>query len=79
MQIEHLMFKLHTVLLIDRGSKQLPVEIKSGQTVASDFFGGLDHWRGLAGTPAGAAALVYGGDQSYKRRGVSVLSWADWA
>ncbi len=66
-------------LLIDRGSKQLPVEIKSGQTVASDFFGGLDYWRDLAGTPAGAAALVYGGDKSYKRSGVSVLSWADWA
>lgn len=66
-------------LLIDRGSKQLPVEIKSGQTVASDFFWGLDYWRDLAGTPAGAAALVYGGDRSYKRSGVSVLSWSDWA
>lgn len=66
-------------LLIDQGAKQLPVEVKSGQTIASDFFAGLDHWRQLAGSAAGPATLVYGGADSYERRGVSVLSWADWA
>lgn len=66
-------------LLIDQGAQQLPVEIKSGQTVASDFFTALDYWRELAGAPEVAAALVYGGDNSYQRRGVTVLSWSDWA
>jgi len=66
-------------LLIDQGSKQIPVEVKSGQTIASDFFADIDYWRNLARQPAGGAALVYGGDASSKRRGVSVLSWSDWA
>ncbi len=65
-------------LLIEQGPKQLPVEVKSGQTIAGDFFATLEYWRNLAGRHAGAAALVYGGDSSYKRSGVSVLSWADW-
>jgi len=66
-------------LVIDSGGKQMPVEIKSGQTVASDFFADLDYWRGLAGPSAGPAQLVYGGDRSYRRRGVSVISWSYWA
>lgn len=65
-------------LLIDRGARQYPVEIKSGQTVASDFFSSLQYWRGLAGEAGHAAGLVYGGDASYKRRGVSVISWSEW-
>ena len=36
-------------LLIDRGTKQIPIEAKSGQTIASDFFADLDHcWPWLA-------------------------------
>ena len=65
-------------LLIDQGATQRPVEIKSGQTFASDFLTALDYWRDLAGAQAGPAALIYGGNGSYTRSGVSVLSWADW-
>ena len=66
-------------LLMDKGTKLLPVEIKSGQTIASDFFDAIKYWRSLAGPRTGAAALVFGGDDSYERRGVSVLAWSDWA
>jgi predicted AAA+ superfamily ATPase len=65
-------------LLIDQGATQIPIEIKSGQTVASDFFSDIDYWKALAGRPKGDAGLVYGGDTSYKRQGVSVISWSDW-
>lgn len=65
-------------LLIDQGATQIPIEIKSGQTIASDFFSGIDYWKALAGRPDGDAGLVYGGDTSYKRQGVSVISWSDW-
>ncbi len=64
-------------LLVDHGDHQVPVEIKSGQTVAPDFFKGLDYWRTLATDPTGPAALIYGGDRSYHRRGVAVYAW--WA
>ena len=66
-------------LLIDEGERQIPVEIKSGQTIASDVFDDINYWRNLAGQPEGVAGLVYGGDASCKRRGVSVLPWSDWA
>ena len=54
------------------------VEIKSGETVGGDFFKGIAHWRSLAG-PAVPATLVYGGTESYVRRGVDVRAWCDWA
>lgn len=65
-------------LLIDQGTRQVPVEVKSGQTVAADFFRELDYWRKLAGVPDEAAAVVYGGDSSYLRKGIAVISWQHW-
>lgn len=62
--------------VIDRGSEKIALEIKSAQTIAEDFFAGLDLWRKLVGDPDAPAALVYGGDQSYRRRGVAVWSWS---
>ena len=64
-------------VLIADGETLMPVEVKSGQTVAADFFGGLRFWRTLAGDPAAAAALVYGGDRSFRREGVTVYRWSD--
>ena len=64
-------------VLVERDSAQTPLEIKSGQTVAADFFKGLDYWRKLANENEQAAALIYGGDQSYVRRGTAVYTW--WA
>ena len=45
--------------------------------MAGDFFAGLRYWRGLAGDPAAPAALVYGGDRSYRREGFTVYRWSD--
>ncbi len=66
-------------LILDWEDKLQTVEIKSGETVAADFFKGLEYWRGLDKESQGQAALVYGGDGSYKRQGVTVCSWRDWA
>jgi hypothetical protein len=54
-------------LLVETPDGPHAVEIKSGETVAGDFFKGLAHWRSLAGrsTPA---TVVYGGRESYVRR-----------
>ena len=63
--------------VIADGEKLTPVEVKSGQTVAGDFFAGLRFWRALAGDPAAPAALVYGGDRSFRREGFTVYRWSD--
>jgi predicted AAA+ superfamily ATPase len=62
--------------VIDRGSERMAVEIKSAQTVAQDFFAGIDFWRTLVGDSQAPAALVYGGERSYRRSGVAVYSWS---
>ena len=61
--------------LIDRGSDLLPIEAKSGKTVASDWLDGIKSWRALAGNRMKHGALIYGGDETYSREAVTVTSW----
>lgn len=63
--------------VIDDGEALTAIEAKSGQTVGGDFFAGLKFWRRLAGDPEAPAALVYGGDRSYRREGFAVHRWSD--
>lgn len=62
-------------VLLDLGPNLVPLEIKSAQTVASDFFDGIKYWKELAKRPEGPAALVYGGDRAFQRSGVVVYPW----
>ena len=64
-------------LIVDTPAGPHAVEIKSGETVAGDFFKGLTRWRALAGRSI-PATLVYGGGESYVRNGVDVRAWRDW-
>ena len=61
--------------IIDLGRELIPVEAKSAQTIAPDFFNTLKYWARLAGHETGPAALIYGGDQSFERSGVIVYPW----
>lgn len=65
-------------LIINRGSELVPVEIKSGETIAADFFKGLQYWRSLPGQGNCPASLVFGGETSAKRGGITVYSWRHW-
>jgi len=60
-------------LIVDLGRRRVPVEIKSGSTVASDFLAGVDRYVGMSGDPDGI--LVYGGDAAYQRRAHHVRPW----
>jgi predicted AAA+ superfamily ATPase len=62
-------------ILIEKNMNVLPVEIKSGKTVASDFFDELRRWQALSGTEGGA--LVYGGNENYERAGFRIIPWDD--
>lgn len=64
-------------VIVDQGLQLVPIEIKSGETLAEDAFNGLRYWLGLAETPNAPAALVYGGADSFRRSGVVATSWAD--
>jgi predicted AAA+ superfamily ATPase len=57
-------------LVTEEGGFARPTEIKAGQTVAGDWFAGLEVWRAWAGRSAGSASLVYGGG--------TAASWKSW-
>ncbi len=61
-------------VIIDNASKLLPIEIKSGKTLNSEFFKNIEYWTKLSG--AEKSVLLYAGDQSQKRTtGKEVLNW----
>ncbi len=51
------------------------VEIKSGETIASDFFTGLDYWRGKLTRQNLTPWLVHGGTAHQQREQATVLPW----
>ena len=52
----------------------LPIEIKSGKTLNSEFFKNIEYWSKLSG--AEKSVLLYAGDQNQKRTtGKEVLNW----
>jgi uncharacterized protein len=53
-----------------------PIEIKSGQTLAKDFFDGLHRWTRLAGQTIPNPWLVYGGDQEFQRDAIEIIPWS---
>lgn len=66
-------------VVVERGERLLPIEIKSGQTFNADFLSGLSKWVRYAGDAALPAHLVYGGEASMTRSGVDVHAWRELA
>lgn len=65
---------LEVDLIMESSQGLLPVEVKSGQTLASDWFKNLKKWQTLSDNQI-QPRLVYGGEQSYQRSGVDCQSW----
>lgn len=61
-------------LLVDLGSRVVPVEVKSGLTVPSDALDALRWWGRLPGNAAGGT-LVHGGTEGRARDGFAILPW----
>jgi predicted AAA+ superfamily ATPase len=70
---------LEVDLLVGRGLDRIAVEIKSGATVASDWFGPLQRARQVlaAATPPVQVRpiLVYAGEREETRHGIRVIPW----
>lgn len=65
-------------VIIDMGDRQIPLEVKSGMTVAADAFKGLAWWTAIPANPAVSGVLVHGGSASYSRQGFRVRPWWIW-
>ena len=62
-------------LLLDKGGRLMPIEIKSSRTINSQFFEGLKYFQTLSGALSTESYLIYGGDEVQKRSVAQVLSW----
>ncbi|NTV06317.1 MAG: ATP-binding protein [Chlorobiaceae bacterium] len=70
---------LEADIVFESGTKLQPVEIKSGRTITGDSIrAGLRAAR-FASEEALQPWLIYGGDDSYVRNGVTIMSWRDCA
>lgn len=61
--------------IIDQGLRQIPVEIKSGETIGAGFFSGLEYWNELVHADSANSFLVYGGTENQSRTRGNVVSW----
>lgn len=63
-------------VVIDRGDRTWPIEIKSGQTFHPDFLKNIRYWEQLTGQPGGT--VFYAGEPAQRRSdGVSVLPYSE--
>lgn len=68
---------LEVDVLAEQAGRLRPVEIKSGATLAADWWDGLNRWLALAGPEAMEPALVYGGDTPWSRDKAPAVPWRD--
>lgn len=62
-------------IIAEEPRQLIPMEVKSGQTLSSDWFAPLHKWRRLAKHSAGTPHLIYGGSDSRKQADIQVVSW----
>lgn len=61
--------------LADHGQTLLPIECKSGSTIADDWFDGLQRWIKLAGKEAEQGVLIHGGTTTGVRENIRLIPW----
>lgn len=62
-------------MIINRGDRLEPFEIKSGKTFNSDFIKNLNYWQKLTKKEGGT--IVYSGDEEFMFKGFEIKSWSN--
>ncbi len=61
--------------ILDESTYPVPIEIKAGKTVVSDFFKAIVYWNTLIKNPQASTFLIYGGTENQNWPQAHVLSW----
>ncbi len=61
--------------VIDKSPYAVPIEIKGSNTIATDFFKGLQYWKKLTENTSTPGYVVYCGDENQSWPQAKVLSW----
>lgn len=64
-------------LVLEQGEQLLPIEIKSGATIAADFTDNLKKWAHLSGNPQQQSWLIYGGEQRFTSGTTEIIPWRE--
>ena len=62
---------------IDLILNQEPIEIKSSETIASDWLANINYWTKLTGLAKDKGKIIYGGEQTQLRSYGLILGWVD--
>lgn len=62
-------------LILEHSATLLPVEIKSSQTIRSDFKHGINHFKALFKKEAEEGAIIYAGEQKQKNLNINYIPW----
>ena len=60
---------------MERAQELVPIEIKSAQTIHSDFFTSLSYFCEIANIATSTAYVIYGGGEDQQRQAGRALSW----
>lgn len=63
--------------LLDLGIKLVPIEIKSGEMVSSNYFDGLNRWNELASADSTQCYVVYGGQYVQHFNSGNLVGWQE--
>lgn len=66
--------------ILEDGRKLYPIEIKSGESIALDYFSNLKKWNALANKallPLGNSYIMYGGEKNQEWEDWAVVGWKD--
>ena len=58
--------------IIEEANQLIPVEIKSGKTISSDYFDTLDYWNELTGSRPDKGFVIYAGSEINSERAVTL-------
>ncbi len=62
-------------LLIEKGNKHIPIEIKAAKTYSTDFFKNIIYWNKLSGGNSENSFVIYGGEENLETIGGHLISW----
>ncbi len=69
---------MRLICYLKRGEDLKVIEIKSGETINSNFFKGLEYFGNLSKISKKNQFLIYGGLKDYQRSMAKVLSWKNY-
>lgn len=68
--------KTHEIdLIFEKGTKLIPLEIKSATTIQNHLFKSLDYWCKLTGFDQSKSFLIYAGDKNFDYKKAKVRNW----